>query len=70
MIGSHKTFRMGLSSSFRSFAEAENIILDLRRCKIPQDKEVKEAEQKLKLSKRLRRMKIVVEGEKILYFSK
>ena len=50
--------------------QSENIILDLRRCKIPQDKEVKEAEQKLKLSKRLRRMKIVAEGEKIFDFSK
>ncbi|MBR0093466.1 MAG: hypothetical protein IJP92_17405 [Lachnospiraceae bacterium] len=50
--------------------QSENIILDLRRCKLPQDKAAKEAEQKFMLSKRLRRLKIVLDGEKILDFSK
>ena len=50
--------------------QANNVIVDLRRCKLPEDQAIKDLEQRYRLSKRIRRMKIVTKDEKIIDLSK
>lgn len=50
--------------------QSSNIIVDLRRSDIPTEKAIKDLEHHFKLSKRVRRMKIVVDDEKILDYKK
>lgn len=50
--------------------QSNNIIVDLRRCKLQQDLAIKELEQRFSLSKRIRRMKIITNDEKIIDFKK
>ena len=50
--------------------QAGNVIVDLRRCGIPEDKAIKEFEQGFALSKRLRKMKIVLKSDEILDYQK
>lgn len=50
--------------------QSRNIIVDLRRCKLEQKEAIKELETHFSLSKRIRRMKIITDDEKILDFSK
>ncbi|MCR5399062.1 MAG: hypothetical protein K6E68_05940 [Lachnospiraceae bacterium] len=50
--------------------QAQNIIIDLRRCKANEERALKELRQYFTLSKRLKRMKIVTKDEIILDFSK
>ena len=46
--------------------QSQNIILDLRRCKLQQSIAIKEAELHFKLSKRVQRMKIIIYDEQSL----
>ena len=50
--------------------QSESIIIDLRRCKIPEDKALKEIDRYFKLSRRLKRLKIITKDEKVLDFRK
>ena len=50
--------------------QSNNVIVDLRRCKLNQDQAIKELEQRFNLSKRIRRMKIITNDEKIIDFKK
>ena len=50
--------------------QSGNVIIDLRRCGLPEAKAVKELEQGFKLSKRFRRMKIVLKSREILDYQK
>ena len=50
--------------------QSNNVIVDLRRCKLNQDQAIKEMEQRFNLSKRIRRMKIITNDEKIIDFKK
>ena len=50
--------------------QSENIIVDLQRCKIPEDRALKELERYFRLSRRLRRMKVVTKDKKVLDFTK
>ena len=50
--------------------QANNVIVDLRRCKLPEDQAIKDLEQRYRLSKRIRRMKIVTKDEKIIDLNK
>ena len=50
--------------------QANNVIVDLRRCKLPEDQAIRDLEQRYRLSKRIRRMKIVTKDEKIIDLSK
>lgn len=45
--------------------QSNNVIIDLRRCKLPQDQAIKDLAQRFNLSKRIRRMKIITIDEKI-----
>ena len=46
--------------------QSENIIIDLQRCKLDEGQAIRELEHHFKLSKRIRRMKIVTKDKKIL----
>ena len=60
-----------LQNAFQTAAHQSNsIIIDLRRCGVPEAKALKELENHFKLSKRIRRMKIITKGEKIIDFTK
>ncbi|MBQ8983079.1 MAG: hypothetical protein IJ079_05765 [Lachnospiraceae bacterium] len=50
--------------------QSNNVIVDLRRCKLPQDLAIKELEQRFYLSKRIRRMKIITNDEQTIDFEK
>lgn len=50
--------------------QSENVIIDLRRCKLPQEKAIREVEYHLKSSKRIRHIKVITRDEKILDFIK
>lgn len=50
--------------------QSVNIIVDLRRSDIPAEKAIKDLEHHFNLSKRIRRLKIVVDDEKILDYKK
>ena len=50
--------------------QANNVIVDLRRCRLPQNQAVKELEQRFGLSKRIRHMKIITNEEEIIDFGK
>lgn len=50
--------------------QSESIIIDLQRSKIPEDRAIKEIERYFKLSRRLKRLKIVLKDKKILDFHK
>ncbi|MBQ9610153.1 MAG: hypothetical protein IJV15_12015 [Lachnospiraceae bacterium] len=50
--------------------QSNNVIVDLRRCKLPQDQAIKDLEQRFNLSKRIRRMKIITNDEIIIDFKK
>ena len=39
--------------------QANNVIVDLRRCKLAEEQAIKDLEQRYRLSKRIRRMKMV-----------
>ena len=50
--------------------QSNNVIVDLRRCKMPENQAIKDLEQHFMLSKRIRRMKIISNEEKIIDFQK
>ena len=50
--------------------QSENVIIDLRRCKLPNDKCVNELEFHFSHISRLRRMKIITKSKNLLDFSK
>lgn len=50
--------------------QSRNIILDLRRCGVPENQAIKQAEQHFNLSKRIRKMIIITKDEKILDYVK
>ena len=50
--------------------QAQNIIIDLRRCKMPDEKALKELKQRFLLSKRLKRMKVICSNEQVIDFIK
>ena len=50
--------------------QSNNVIVDLRRCKLPQEQAIKDLEQRFNLSKRIRRMKIITNDEIIIDFKK
>ncbi len=50
--------------------QSNHVIVDLRRCKMPQNIAVKELEHHFNLSRRIRRMKIITADEKIIDFGK
>ncbi len=54
----------------KAIHQSENLIIDIRRCKLPQDQVVKELEHHFNLSKRIRRLMIITKTEEILDYSK
>ena len=54
----------------RAAHQSENIIIDLRRVKLPQEKCLRELEHQFEMSKRIKRMKIITKGKKCLDFDK
>ena len=50
--------------------QSENIIIDLRRCHIPEEKTIKEISRYFEKSKRIRRIKIITKSCETLDFSK
>ena len=50
--------------------QSRNVIIDLRRCKWPEDKAIKEIERHFNLSKRFQRMKIITNSENLLDYRK
>ncbi|MCR5025025.1 MAG: hypothetical protein K6A90_11940 [Lachnospiraceae bacterium] len=50
--------------------QSENIIVDLQRCKLNEEQAIRELEHHFKLSKRIRRMKIITKDKEILDFEK
>ena len=51
-------------------SQSTNIIIDLRRCKLDEVQSIKELERHFKLSKRIRRLKIITKSEEILDYIK
>ena len=49
--------------------QAENLVIDLRRCKLDPDKALQEIRQNFKLSKRIKRLKVITKDSSILDFS-
>ena len=47
-----------------------NIIVDLRRCKLSADLALKDLDYYFKISKRVRRMKVIVDDEEIIDYNK
>ncbi len=50
--------------------QSNSIIIDLRRCKMPEEKAIKEIENHFTLSKRIIRIKIITKDRKILDYLK
>ena len=50
--------------------QSENIIIDLRRIKIPQDRCLRELDRQFQHSKRVRRMYIITKSKKLLVMEK
>lgn len=50
--------------------QAQNMIMDLRRCKLDDEQAISETVHYFKMSKRLRRLKIITKSEKVLDFVK
>ncbi len=50
--------------------QSENIIIDLRRIKLPQEKCLSELNNHFKLAKRIKRMKIITKSGKLLELNK
>lgn len=50
--------------------QSRNVIIDLRRCGLPEERAIKESEHHFSLSKRLQRMKIITKSEEILDYYK
>ena len=50
--------------------QSPNIIVDLRRTKLPEEKTIKDLASRFKLSKRIRRLRIITKEGKILDFFK
>ena len=50
--------------------QSENVIIDLRRIKLPQDKCLAALEREFVHSKKLKRMKVITKAHKLLEFSK
>ena len=50
--------------------QSENILIDLRRCKISDEIAIKQIRHYFELSKRIRRVKIITKDGKILDYSK
>ena len=46
--------------------QSENIIIDLRRIKIKQDKCIEESEKQFRYSKRIKRLIIITKSKKVL----
>ena len=61
--GSKQTIKNNIQNAKH---QACNMILDLRRCKVPEAQALKDAEMHFKLSKRLRKLKIITKDEKYL----
>lgn len=65
--GSDHTIKHNLS---RAKKQSRNIIVDLRRCKLPEDQAIKDLQHHFELSKRFRRMKIIKKDENMLDYKK
>ena len=50
--------------------QAQSIIIDLRRSPLDEKKSINELERRFALSRRLRRMKIICKGDKLLDYTK
>lgn len=50
--------------------QSENVIIDLRRCRMREEQAVKDFEQEYRKSKRIKRMKIIKKNAEILDFSR
>lgn len=50
--------------------QSQNTIIDLRRCRVDEQRSIKELEHYFILSKRLKRMKIILKTEEIIDFVK
>ena len=65
--GGKNTIRHNLE---RAKKQSQNIIIDLRWCRIPDERAIKELKERFELSKRFRRMKIITKLHEVLDFSK
>ena len=50
--------------------QSNNVIIDLRRCKLPEDQALSEIQRRFDLSKRIRNMKVITADEKIIDLNK
>lgn len=50
--------------------QSQNVVIDLRRYQLPEEGAIKELVKFFNLSRRLRRMKIICKGDKILDYTK
>ena len=50
--------------------QAQNVIIDLRRCKLSEDKAIRSFEKEFSRSRHFRRMKIIKKDKEILDFYK
>lgn len=61
------TMKHNISNAKR---QSRNVIVDLRRCKMPEERSVNELKHHFDLSKRLKRLRIIKKSEIMLDFSK
>ena len=64
---SSKTIKHTIQNALQ---QSNNVIIDLCRCRLPQAQALKDIEREFRLSKRLRRLKVVLKDKKILDYSK
>ena len=50
--------------------QSENIIIDLQRCKTDEERALREIDRYFRLSRRLKRLKVITKDKRILDFSK
>ena len=65
--GSRTTIKHNISDALK---QSRNVIIDLQRCHLEEDYAIKELEKEFKLSKRIRKLKIVLKDRAILDYSK
>ena len=64
---SSKTIKHNIQNALQ---QSNNVIIDLRRCGLTEEQAIKDIERQFKLSKRLRRIKVVLKSKEILDYCK
>ena len=65
--GSKNTIKHNIQNAAH---QSENVIVDLCRCKLDEERALREIQHHFNLSKRIRRLKVITKSEKVIDFQK